>query len=357
MELSFERAFIDRSPTHRLSDGDIERIAQAYRQAKADPRCQDSRYRVGNEWLPIYSRYMGNFIEALSHGPVERLRHELENFFRKPFSNGLHGLHFEMTERYMTPGRPITTEDASAYVHTIKADLDRLMVSVPHLDLRVLDMPVAGNPYGYELDGRFAYGLHFLYFAQKIDQLLQLQRPCVVELGGGYGGLAWAIRACMPQACYVDFDLPEVLAIASFYALSVQPNARVALFGEVDVTRLQTQADGESRPFDLIFMPNFEIERLPDNAADLSFNSWSLAEMEPLPIANYVGHLCRVARHYFFHVNHTVHCKIGSDLFPIDYEKFRLLHRAPAMWGKSEYRNYSVDEHEFIYRARHVPVA
>lgn len=351
MQLSFDRAFIDRPPTHRLSDGDIERIARAYRRAKTDPRGEDPRYRVGNEWAPIYSRYMGEFIDALSEGPVERLRHELENFFRRPFSNGLHGLHFEMTERYMTPGRSISPEDAAAYVHTVKADLDRLLVSVPHLDLRAIEVPVAGNPYGFELDGRFAYGLHFLYFAQKIDQLLQLERPCVVELGGGYGGLAWAIRTWTPQACVFNFDLPEVLAIASFYALSVQPDARIALFGEADVSQVQPRA--ESRPFDLIFMPNFEIERLPDNAADLSFNSWSLAEMEPMPIANYVGHLCRIARRYVFHVNHTVHCKIGSDLFPIDYEKFRLLHRAPAMWGKSEYRNRMVDEHEFIYRAKH----
>jgi hypothetical protein len=102
---------------------------------------------------------------------------------------------------------------------------------------------------------------------------------------------------------------------------------------------------------DMLFMPNFEIERVPENCADISFNTWSLAEMEPMAIANYVAHLCRAASRYFFHVNHTVYSKIGSDLFPVDYAKFRLLHRAPSMWGKSEYRNNMVDEHEFIYQA------
>ncbi len=345
MQLNFNNAFIERQPCHRLTDDQLHRIAGAYARAKDDPRGRDMRYSVGNEWAPIYRDYMGPFIDALSSGNVFDLRVQLENFFRRPFSNGLHGLHFEMTERYMTPGRAISQEDAAAYVHTVKADLDRLLVMMPHLDLRAVKVPIAGNPYGFELDGQFAYGLHFLYFAQKIDQLLKIPSPCVAELGGGYGGMAWAIQHCIPGARYIDFDLPEVLAIASFYAMSVLPKAHVGLFGEVDI------ATDPARSYDLLFMPNFEIERMPENGVDLSFNSWSLAEMEPIAIANYVGHLCRLANRYFFHVNHTVYCKIGSDLFPVDYSKFKLLHRAPAMWGKSEFRNNRVDEHEFIYEA------
>jgi putative sugar O-methyltransferase len=345
MMLSFDRAFADRPAVHRLSDETLRRIQLAYCKAKADPRGMRSVYRVGNEWSPIYEQYMSGFISALQGDATDPLRDLLENLFRREFSNGLHGLHFEMVERYMTPGRPIDPQDMAAYIQTVAADLDRIFKSFPDLDLSKVEVPLVGNPYGCEIEGRFHYGLHFLYFANKIDMLLRSPQPRIVELGAGYGGLPWAVKTCMPSAHYLDFDLPEVLTIAAFYTLSAFPNARVALFGEVDIT-----SPGLAN-FDFVFMPNFEIERLPADWADLAFNSWSLAEMDPGPIANYVAHLGRVARRFFFHVNHTVYCKVSGDLFPVDFSKFRLLHRAPAMWGKSEHRNNVICEHEFIYEA------
>jgi len=344
--IEFKDAFISREPTHRLPDEQLTRIASAYRRAKAEPRGWSPLYRVGNEWVPIYERYMADFVAALHEVDIPRLRVLLENFFRKDFSNGLHGLHFEMVNRYMTPGRPISTTDAKAYAVTVQADIERLFLSIPGLDLGDIRVPIVGNPYGYEIGGSFYYGLHFLYFANKMLMLARKPNARIVELGGGYGGLPWAIRQAMPQAKYIDFDLPEVLAISSFYTLSAFPQASIGLFGELDIN------SDEVNNFDFIFMPNFEIERLSDNWADIGFNSWSLAEMEPGAIANYVGHLCRLTNRYFMHVNHVTHCKLSSDLFPIDFRKFGLLHRVPAMWGKSEARNNYIDEHEFIYEVR-----
>jgi putative sugar O-methyltransferase len=347
MILEFDRAFIDRPTDRHLPDETLRRLQVAYRRAKADPRGLRSVYRVGNEWSPIYEQYMSDFISALQDDSTAALRDLLENFFRRDFSNGLHGLHFEMVERYMTPGRPIQPQDLQAYAQTVAADMDRLFKSVPDLDVSRIQAPQVGNPYGYEIDGRFHCGLHFFYFANKIDMLVAQQQPRIVELGAGYGGLPWAIKTCMPGARYLDMDLPEVLAIAAFYILSAFPQANVALFGEVDAS----SAEDLDR-YDFVFLPNFEIERLPADWADLAFNSWSLAEMEPGPIANYVGHLGRVASRYFFHVNHAVYCKVSADLFPVDAGKFRLLHRAPAMWGKSEHRNNMICEHEYVYTRR-----
>jgi putative sugar O-methyltransferase len=251
-----------------------------------------------------------------------------------------------MVQRYMTPGRVIAEADYLAYVHTVSADLDLLFRMMPDLDIKNIHMPLAGNPYGVEVGGRFFYGPHFLYFAKKIYMLTGSDATRVVELGAGYGGLPWASRNCIPNSRYFEFDLPEVLAIASFYILSTYPKTNIALFGEVDLQ------SAELDNFDFIFMPKFEIERMPSNWSDVSFNSWSLAEMEAEAIGNYVRHLGRVTRRYFFHVNHVIHSKISSDVFPVNFRKFRLLHRALSMWGKSLHRNNFVDEHEFIYEVR-----
>jgi len=58
-------------------------VALAYRRAKADRRGCSALYRVGNEWSPIYDKFMGNFIEALLGDDLQRLRSMLENFFVK----------------------------------------------------------------------------------------------------------------------------------------------------------------------------------------------------------------------------------------------------------------------------------
>lgn len=347
MKLEFSNSFLERKPARHLSNQELKRIAEAYKRTKSDPRCSLPEYTVGNEWAPIYNRYMGDFIQALQMGDIDLLRDQLENFFRRPFSNGLHGLHFEMTERYMTPSREISTEDASAYVQTVSADLERIILSLPHIDISKIETPIAGNPYGFEINGNFVSGLHFLYFSEKIRALLGTGSIRIIELGGGYGGMAWAIKSSTPDAKYINVDLPEVLAISSFYALSCMPEIKIGLYGEVDVSD-----EDATKDFDMLFMPSFEIESIKSNWADLAFNTWSLAEMDPVAIKNYVNQLCRISSKYIFHVNHTKNCVMSSDYFPIDFEKFQLVHRSPAMWGKSTSRNNWIDEHEFIYRAK-----
>jgi len=347
MILNFDRAFISREPDFKINDELIARIARSYRLAKCNVNGLSLLYEVGNEWTPIYRRYMPRFIVALNDEKnIGNLRRLLENFFREDFSTGLHGLHFEMVDRYMTEGRSISPDDAVAYETAVLAELDLLLKSIPDLDLKLTRMPIIGNPYGFEIGEKFFYNLGFIYFARKISMLLRNPTAHIVELGGGYGGLPVALRAAMPGMRYIDFDLPEVLAIASFFTFSAYPEARIGLYGEVDI------AKDEINNYDFIFMPNWEITRLCDNWADMCFNSYSLAEMEPRQIVNYVEHLCRLASRYFMHVNHVTRCKFSADLFPIDYEKFELLHRAPAMWGKSSVRNNFVDEHEFVYVAR-----
>jgi hypothetical protein len=78
---------------------------------------------------------MGKFIEALLGDDLQRLRSMLGNFFRESFSNGLHGLHLEIAQRYMTLGRVIAAADYLAYVHTVSADLDLLSRMMPDLDI------------------------------------------------------------------------------------------------------------------------------------------------------------------------------------------------------------------------------
>ena len=100
---------------------------------------------------------------------------------------------------------------------------------------------------------------------------------------------------------------------------------------------------------DFILMPNFEINKVKNETIDLSFNSYSLAEMDHDAIFNYIKIICSATKKYFLHLNHCKYAKISADQFPIDYDKFFLLSRSATMWGKVSNRNPEIDEHEFIY--------
>jgi hypothetical protein len=61
------------------------------------------------------------------------------------------------------------------------------------------------------------------------------QEKIVVELGGGFGGLAYYLIRDNPQVTYLDFDLPEATALASYYLMRSLPSLSIQLYGEVDL--------------------------------------------------------------------------------------------------------------------------
>ena len=68
------------------------------------------------------------------------------------------------------------------------------------------------------------------------NQLLKDKKHCsILELGGGFGSMAYYLMQESNNATYFDFDLPENFALTAFYLLSSFPNKKIALYGEVDL--------------------------------------------------------------------------------------------------------------------------
>jgi hypothetical protein len=346
MLIDLKNAFSDKGNDNYTDDRHIERIIKSYILSKQDQANASACYQVGNEWMPIYARYMGESIDALLNKNVGKVNKLFSNFFRESLSTGLHGLHFDMVDKYMTPGKPLLQQDIDTYMGIVVTNLNLFLRSCPNVPVTSLVRPMIGNPYGFDIDGTFinlGADIHF-YTAQKIRMLLSGSgSPKVLELGGGYGGMAYFLMRDLPECTYIDFDLPENAALTAYYLLSAFPEKKIALYGEVDI------ATDDLDAYDAIILPNFEIERLKENSIDLAFNAYSLAEMAPDTIANYVKTICKASSKHFYHLNHAVHSLISADLFPVDTEKFALLFRFPSMWGKSKERNSDIDEHEYVY--------
>lgn len=342
MMLSIVNAFEDRT-TPGASLAEIEKIALNYRQWKAGQERADPVYQVSREWLPIYEKYMHEVMQALRENQIEKLKKMYEGFFRHPLSTGLHGLHFDMVETYMNPEVPASQEAITLYLESCAIGARNFLLTCPGTKVSKLVRPAIGNPYSYTIEGHsiFPCADYHYTFSEKISILLkQKSNPVILELGGGFGGMAYYCMREIPNAKYICVDLPENAALQAYYLKSLFPEKNIRLFGE----------KFEKNNFDILIIPNYAIESINENSVDLSFNSYSLAEMGKDTTEQYIKIISKITRDYIYHLNH-VHWEVSADNFPIDFDKFQLLFRNPTNWGKDP-RKYKLDQHEFLYKSK-----
>ena len=111
-----------------------------------------------------------------------------------------------------------------------------------------------------------------LYRSGLLTHLKQLGRPArILEIGGGYGALALALRRSLPDNHYVICDLPESLVFSGLY-LSLN-TSDVKMYGE----------EGQER---ISLLPNYLFETLTGHF-DLIINTLSMSEMSEYQITEY----------------------------------------------------------------------
>ena len=119
----------------------------------------------------------------------------------------------------------------------------------------------------------------------------------ILEIGGGYGKLAYYLLKNISNYTYIDLDIPETLTLASFFLSKSFPNKKNLFYGESNFN------NNTLNEFDLIFLPPWEIETIQDNSLNLAINKNSLGEMSPETARNYINHIHRTSK-YFFSMNH-----------------------------------------------------
>jgi len=342
-----DKCFVDRKSN--ITKKDIfQRVSSSYNKAKISQNNAHDIYQVGNEWVPIYKKYMSEVMIALSEGDNAALEGIYNNFLRDKCSTGLAGIggYERMTRNYFSGH--INVKNARIYmkdvVHRFNIWKNEIGTSS---DIDSLKGPLLGNPYGHYVNGIFIEcSSHYNhYYATKIRHLqANGSHSKVLELGGGYGNMAYYLMRDSDNLTYLDFDLPENFALTAFYLLSAFPDKKIALYGEIDLEKDNLES------YDAILMPNFEIEKMSNDSVDLVFNSYSLAEMSHETINNYISIINQISKKYIFHLNHTKYSSMSADDFPIDTNKFKLVYRISAKWNKAI--NFAMDEFEFLYQSK-----
>jgi hypothetical protein len=286
---------------------------------------------------------MQPIMTALLNEDIAAVGRSYRNFWRDPCATGLVGFPVDMASKYL--GSKIEEEDARIVVRDALWRRRLWRELVPNTDVSALKSPNIGNPFGLGCQGVFLRGgcdYHHYYATQIIRILSSPGRTMVGELGGGFGGMAYYLMRDAPKNTYINFDLPENMALSAYYLLSAFPQKRIALYGETPMATADWSA------YDALILPSFMIESLPASSLDLMFNSYSLAEMSPETIALFVREFGRTVRRYVLHVNHNRNSVVKADDFGIERVGFSLLYKIPALWNYAA--NRDCDEFEYLYR-------
>jgi putative sugar O-methyltransferase len=227
--------------------------------------------------------------------------------------------------------------------------------NLPSVDLKELDAPRVGNPWGYRFNDYLLYEPVFEYDFQAhyFDKLLSdIQTPVIIEIGGGFGGLAYHLLCCRPSIKYIDFDLPENILIQTYYLSCIFPNAKISMYQEGTPPLTLEQLNN----YDIVLLSNFELKRTDSLIADLIVNVRSLSEMSYETINEYFAQIDRLGRLFFYHEN--IYEARKDELFGIPSSAFPSLRNfVQISSGESRWSKYNTDsphpcqENLFIQRS------
>ncbi|RLI99458.1 MAG: hypothetical protein DRP08_07150 [Candidatus Aenigmatarchaeota archaeon] len=331
----------------------IERIFKAYEKAKKDQESVVFPYQVHGLWESILKRSFYDFMKAFHNRDYKAADRILSNFFRDKISLGL-------CDRYENLNLKLHKID---FINVVVAKY-RLWEEFKREETNLEPLPPVGNPFGYIIEGKLTNpdALRHIYYADRIEALLDdVKDPIIAEIGGGFGGLAYFISKRGFK--YIDFDIPEVCIIASYYLLNALPEKNIKLYEEYDIRNIRNGVD----QYDILIMPNFEIQKLPELSVDMFFNSYSFTEMDEWTVCEYYRQIERTCRKYFLHVNNEDDSVfISSEGKEIRYnikgielskEIFKLIYRIPEMLEPFDTRYELIPcvcskNYEYLYERR-----
>lgn len=154
----------------------------------------------------------------------------------------------------------------------------------------ICSAPLVCGEIGYNLEGRcinrdvIAYQdrVNLLHRAGVIEQLSRLAHPRILEIGGGYGGLAYFLTRFLPQASYAVIDIPSSLMFSGCYLTVAQATHPV---------RLWEPGWSDAGPA-IALVPNMMADQFEGVPFDLAINTMSFAEM-PAEVVRSYGQLIR----------------------------------------------------------------
>lgn len=320
----------------------LERICTAYHKSVERQKSASRVYDPTGWWQEVRQRSLRPVMNALLTRDLAALRAIYGNFFRDPCSTGLINVPYGMSRAYF--GRTIKNIHCRYYLSDLLHGLEYWKTQTAgQFTLQALGGAQVGNPFGAVIEGTLleAGAPHRHYCAQRIRKLLCSDTGTLVEIGSGFGGMAYYLLRDAQGTKYVDFDVPESIALASYYLMKAFPSHSFLLYGEQEPTyRAVAQSD-------VVLLPLFAMTEIPSQVAEASFSSHSMSDLSGEVIAEYVNHIARMTRNYFFLIGVDRKDEPVSRSISECQPRFHLLEKRLLGWHP--YRNSKAVEFECLY--------
>ncbi len=125
---------------------------------------------------------------------------------------------------------------------------------------------------------------------------------------------------------YLDFDVPESIALSSYYLMKSFPHLNFLLYGEDELTQ-NTIVDAN-----VVLMPLFELASIPAKIADVTFSSHGLANVSPEIMSEYFERINRMTRSCLLYLGNENTSKLIPNLLNKEHDCFELMDTRLSGW-------------------------
>lgn len=150
--------------------------------------------------------------------------------------------------------------------------------------------PVNSDTYAYQERVNLLFEVGIINWLRKKIELTGSAN--ILEIGGGYGGLAYHLKEIIPRTNYFICDIPEALLFSSLYLAISKPRYSHSIYDGTDRNALYRS------DFGFKFIPNFMFHDLvaTNVRIDLAINTLSFAEMSEKQVRYYGKNLKTMLR-------------------------------------------------------------
>ncbi len=323
-------------------DALLKRICLAYQRTVESATDQASEFQPTLWWQEIRSRHLSPVQNALLSSDISALRWMYRNFFFDACGKGL----VQHPPNRTNSGASFDlNEDDFRFIHEDawhRIGYWRTMTEQRY-PLTALQASSVGNPFGTTLEGVFVpVGSEYHHACADRIMTLTGEHATIVEIGGGYGHMAYYLLRDAQTIRYLDFDVPESLALAAYYLGRSLPEKRMLLYGEESLS-IETIGN-----WDILLMPPWEMNKLTRGCAHLTFSSHVFPDMAPQTREAYLQQVACFTSGYVVDIGDDPSQAAGEALEEVFSRLFGAVEKRRLYW--SMYRAPGASEWERVYR-------
>lgn len=192
-------------------------------------------------------------------------------------------------------------------------NLDSLIKNVENHLKASINFPDVGSPYGVRANNSLVtmespehiyVALRVYHAIKRYQGTANLDKLKLVEIGGGYGGLAFWIHSLgkIPVQSYTIIDLPIINILQGYFLSKAIDPSSVCFFGETPTTKTQFH-----------ILPTTSFESI-NYEIDILINENSMPEMTGQIVEDYIRAAKNKGTKMFFSYNHEAYAPaFGAD--------------------------------------------